>query len=466
MYDVEAWVGSFDPKDALLLTGVAPAGRSAAGQAALATGQARMTGRQLMEDGLLVKLAARPQMAWVVYRRATGLAAMAEADCLQGEAPLAVTLHGENSCRGPGTIKNYVWDLGDGATAEGATMQHVYRAPGKYTAKLTITDDKGVLDQARAAIVVTPADVTPPAIARTDCDDPRTVTATFTKPVEQAGAEIAANYTINQGIKILSAALGEDRATVTLTTAPLSPGIAYVLTVSNVRDRARRPNVIAANSRKAVRYNDLLAHWKLDEGKGDAVADCSGNAHHGVLKNGPQWAAGEQGGALRFGGGASYVEMDDCLPELALPMSIAFWVNPAKSQVQNADILGNHGEGFVGLSVQQQESNTNAFGFGYGDGTRWLGAGPVKLAADAWQHVAIVCDGRCAAIYVNGVEKSRSPANSPLAVNPYQRFKLGLGYKPGFGRCFRGLLQDVRIYRRALTAAEIAKLALPGEITR
>jgi hypothetical protein len=100
-----------------------------------------------------------------------------------------------------------------------------------------------------------------------------------------------------------------------------------------------------------------------------------------------------------------------------------------------------------------QGCNTNAFGFGYGDGTRWLGTGPVKLAADVWQHVAIVCDGRHAIMYVNGVQKSKRPANRPLAINPYQRFRLGLGYKPGFGRCVHGLLQDVRIYRRALSAA-------------
>ena len=118
---------------------------------------------------------------------------------------------------------------------------------------------------------------------------------------------------------------------------------------------------------------------------------------------------GRRGGALRFDGTGGYVEMDTCLPELAVPLSIAFWVNPAKSQVPNADILGNHGEGFLGLVVQQEQPNTNAFGFGYGDGTRWQGTGPVKLAADAWQHVAVVCDGRHAVIYVNGVEKSRAP---------------------------------------------------------
>jgi hypothetical protein len=56
VYDLEAWVGTFDRQDDLLLTGVARAGRSADGQEVLATGQTRMTGRQLAEEGLLVRL--------------------------------------------------------------------------------------------------------------------------------------------------------------------------------------------------------------------------------------------------------------------------------------------------------------------------------------------------------------------------------------------------------------------------
>ena len=140
--------------------------------------------------------------------------------------------------------------------------------------------------------------------------------------------------------------------------------------------------MIAADSRRTVCYTGLLAHWKLDEGKGDAVADCSGNGHQGTLRNGPQWAAGRQGGALSFGGGGSYVEMDTCFSELAVPLSIAFWVNPAKSQVPYANILGNHGDFWAGLGMEQQGNNTNAFGFGYGDGTKWLGTGPAGFAAN------------------------------------------------------------------------------------
>ncbi len=65
LYDLKASVADFDPKNKMCLSGVAPAGKAAV----LAEGKVRMPGRQLMEDGLLVRLTARPQVAWVVYER-------------------------------------------------------------------------------------------------------------------------------------------------------------------------------------------------------------------------------------------------------------------------------------------------------------------------------------------------------------------------------------------------------------
>ena len=151
------------------------------------------------------------------------------------------------------------------------------------------------------------------------------------------------------------------------------------------------------------------------------------------------------------------VDTGTCLPNLALPLSITVWVNPAATQVMHADILGNHGEPYAGINLQQDGTKTNAFGFGYGDGQRWQGTGSAQLQADQWQHVAIVCDGQQAVLYVNGVEQSRGPAQGPLAPNPKQNFKLGQGYHSS--RYFHGLLSDVRIYRKALSAADLVEAA-------
>ena len=342
--------------------------------------------------------------------------------------------------------------------AEGPAVKHVYQAPGAYTAKLTVADEKGAADQAGVAIAATPVDSTPPVIAGIDCGDPAKVMATFSKPVEQASAEAAANYTIDQGVRVLSASLGEDRVTVTLATAPLSAGVTTPLVVSNVKDRAKtqrycrqlaadgvlhRPSGSLETRRGQRRCRRGLFRQRTSWNPQERTAMGCGAARRGLELRRTCQLRGNGHLLLRSGRAAV-----DCL--LGKPRQVPSRQREHPRQPRRL---------WAGLGMEQQGNNTNAFGFGYGDGTKWQGTGPVKLAADKWQHVTAVCDGQYAILYVNGVEKSKSPAKGPLVPNPDQRFRLGLGYKPDAKRCFHGLLQDVRIYRRALSAAEIARLA-------
>jgi hypothetical protein len=71
----------------------------------------------------------------------------------------------------------------------------------------------------------------------------------FSEPVEKASAETIANYSMNNGIKVTGAAfITSDPRYLTLATSPLTSGVTYTLTVNNVRDRALKPNTIAANT--------------------------------------------------------------------------------------------------------------------------------------------------------------------------------------------------------------------------
>jgi PKD repeat protein len=60
-----------------------------------------------------------------------------------GTIPLTVNLSGSNSTDPDGTIVSYAWDLGNGQTATGASVQAIYTEAGTYTVTLTVTDDKG-----------------------------------------------------------------------------------------------------------------------------------------------------------------------------------------------------------------------------------------------------------------------------------------------------------------------------------
>lgn len=72
-----------------------------------------------------------------------------------GAAPLAVDFDASASTVVQGTIADYAWDFGDGATGFGPTGSHTYTQPGTYTAAVTVTDSAGSAAQATKSVVVT-----------------------------------------------------------------------------------------------------------------------------------------------------------------------------------------------------------------------------------------------------------------------------------------------------------------------
>ena len=123
---------------------------------------------------------------------------------------------------------------------------------------------------------------------------------------------------------------------------------------------------------------------------------------------------------------------------------------PGPQQSPHADIFGNHVSEGLGFVLQQDGANTNQFLAAYGAGAgRWVMTEAVPLAAGRWQHVALVKTREELRFYLNGVlvaaEQDAAPARpSPMPV------AVGLGYTAQ-ERCFRGLIDDFRIWNKALT---------------
>jgi hypothetical protein len=85
--------------------------------------------------------------------------------------------------------------------------------------------------------------------------DPTKVVVVFNRPVEPCSADRAANYAIDNGVKVESAARSTlDLRQVTLTVSPLAEGVTYTLTVFNVRDCSTSPVPVAANTKKPFTF--------------------------------------------------------------------------------------------------------------------------------------------------------------------------------------------------------------------
>jgi len=202
---------------------------------------------------------------------------------------------------------------------------------------------------------------------------------------------------------------------------------------------------------------DLAAYWKFDDGSGSTAFDSSGNGNDGTLVGDPQWVAGKFGGALEFNGD-DYVDCGngDSL-QIQDEITIAFWCK--------VDAFSNTWEAFLAKGDNSYRSSrsggtgnathmgasgtTVGGGNGYFDGT-------ILVTGGQWHHYAATYDGSDGKIYIDGVLDVTSPGTGQINQSTYN---LWIGEnQQATGRFLHGLMDEVRIYSRALTDNEILEV--------
>ena len=212
--------------------------------------------------------------------------------------------------------------------------------------------------------------------------------------------------------------------------------------------------------------NGIVGWWKLDEGAGTSAADSSGRGNTGTLINTPTWtSSGEINGALTFLAASSqYVNVPDA-PSLDVVGSwtVSTWVNPTTVP----------GAGGKKVLAKDDASNNSNYGIALVNGINGCASLGWRIYFDpggnvcyvttinpgTWYHVVGEWDsvGQNLMIYLNGalVATQHIPGGVPTSASGGA---LELGNEPGISAYLNGTLDDVRVYNRALSASEIAKL--------
>lgn len=223
---------------------------------------------------------------------------------------------------------------------------------------------------------------------------------------------------------------------------------------------------------------DLAGHWKLDDGKGETAADAAGGgAGTGKLVGGPVWSAGRIGGALAFDGKDDYVELPNTpalenLQEGSYTISV--WFKPENSP-PGTESDNNSAYAMVvktgwheGLSYRNEGKFVMEHWLA-GDEPKWSGAGTWDSTFDPgkFHHVAGVVDQAAGTtkIYVNGALEGTGEWDAGAKAREYSQttWKIGIG-NPGAEKWAwqaKGVIDDVRLYNRALSEEEIKALATP-----
>ena len=201
----------------------------------------------------------------------------------------------------------------------------------------------------------------------------------------------------------------------------------------------------------AAGASGLVAAYGFEEGTGSTLADASGLGNVGTISAATWVTAGRFGKALSFNGTSSLVTVND-VPALDLTtaMTLEAWVRPSVSASWRSVLLK---ERAGGLAYGLYASNASSRPAGFIRTTADIDAtATTAIALNAWTHLAASYDGATLRLYVNGSQTvSRATSGSvATSTNP-----LRLGGNTIWGEYFAGTIDEVRIYNRALTAAEV-----------
>jgi hypothetical protein len=188
------------------------------------------------------------------------------------------------------------------------------------------------------------------------------------------------------------------------------------------------------------------------------VADASGRGNAGVIMN-ATWAPGRFGKALKFSGDGWVTVSDSASLDLTTGMTLEAWVYPTveiydwrdvimKQKSWSADVK----QGASYYLCASSQWNPPVGGITISSPDERMVRGKNRLARNRWTHLATTYDGSSQRLYVNGVLIASRPQTGSIRTGSGP---LRIGGNGLWGEYFTGLIDEVRVYKRALTIDEI-----------
>ena len=205
---------------------------------------------------------------------------------------------------------------------------------------------------------------------------------------------------------------------------------------------------------------DLVAFYPFNGNAGDE----SGNGNNGTV-NGAVLAAdrfGQAGRAYSFNGTGAYINVPDSTSlDLTSAGTLMLWFNARALTKEWYALVGKNSNATNAQMNYQAHlgfnSNLNKYQLVVtgADGTKDLQCSFNPVVAGKWYHVAFVFDGKDFSLYLDGKLSMSVPQTLVPAANMMPLQMGAWASNPSGGYYFDGLLDDVRIHSKALSAAEV-----------
>ncbi|MHC4537605.1 MAG: LamG domain-containing protein, partial [Planctomycetota bacterium] len=206
---------------------------------------------------------------------------------------------------------------------------------------------------------------------------------------------------------------------------------------------------------------DLVAHWKLDEGSGNTVYDSGTSGNDGTFESDPQWVAGYYGGALEFDGTDDNIDCgnDDSF-NITDEITLSAWINITQRPDVESWYTIPWKENAYSMYLYGADSTltTLCADFWLDTGRADIWDGPdIDIPPNHWTHIAVTFNGTDFEFYVNGERDHTQNQPGTIEISEINFLFTQAGSN------FEGLIDDVRLYNRALTQAEILAAMEGGE---
>lgn len=191
----------------------------------------------------------------------------------------------------------------------------------------------------------------------------------------------------------------------------------------------------------AEKEKGLVAYWSFDEGKGDVAKDMSGNGFDLQLTD-QEWTKGKIGSALKFNLTPVELESNEKL-QLGDAISVEAWVYQTE---KTGDYTGIVYKWSDYLLRTDNDAEGGKFSFFVNLDGSWeprVWCFPPEL--NKWYHLVGVWNGKKLTLWINGEKTEQDRAGTPTPGD--QPLLIGQG--------FIGIIDELKIYNRALTADEV-----------
>jgi hypothetical protein len=208
----------------------------------------------------------------------------------------------------------------------------------------------------------------------------------------------------------------------------------------------------------------LVACFQLDEESGTVAADASGNGHDGILYGQAlEWAPGNFGGGLfcSTAEGEAGVEF----PTTGMSVTagtVSLWGYLSEPQAARTRYFFGHTTGrpptdasYADRIQLYMNSGVNTLSLGLGD-THGRQTDIVPLATKKWHHVVLTWNNGSYVVYVNGAKVGEGTYTGLTALDPVA--SISDDSNPDEQEAFDGILDEARIYNRAISADEVKQL--------